>query len=62
MATRGIAGSAPGYLDNPDDAYLLKNGDVTVADPKNCRVLVISPQKRVLGADRDDGGVRARPP
>ena len=43
-----VPGSAPGYLNNPDDAYLLKNGDITVADPKNCRVLVISPQKRVL--------------
>ena len=42
------AGSAPGYLNNPDDAYLLKNGDVTVADPKNCRVLVLSPTKKVV--------------
>lgn len=41
-------GSAPGYLNSPDDAYVLKNGDITVADPMNCRVLVISPQKRVL--------------
>ena len=41
-------GSAPGYLNNPDDAYLLENGEITVADPMNCRVLVISPQKRVL--------------
>jgi outer membrane protein assembly factor BamB len=41
-------GSAPGYLDNPDDAYLLKNGEITVADPMNCRVLIISPSKRVL--------------
>jgi hypothetical protein len=45
---RRAPGSGPGYLDNPDDAYLLKNGDVTVADPKNCRVLVVSPQKQVL--------------
>jgi outer membrane protein assembly factor BamB len=36
-----VPGSSPGYLNNPDDAYLLRNGDVTVADPKNCRVLVI---------------------
>ena len=43
-----VAGSAPGYLDNPDDAYLLKNDDIAVADPKNCRVLVISPQRQVL--------------
>ena len=43
-----VPGSSPGYLNNPDDAYVLKNGDITVADPMNCRVLVISPQKRVL--------------
>lgn len=42
------AGTAPGYLNTPDDAYLLRDGDVTVADAYNCRVLVISPTKRVL--------------
>jgi hypothetical protein len=26
-------GSAPGYLNTPDDAYLLHNGDITVAGP-----------------------------
>ena len=42
-------GFAPGYLNTPDDAYLLGNGDMTVADPGNCRVLVIDPRtKRVL--------------
>jgi hypothetical protein len=44
----GQAGSEPGYLHEPDDAYLLKNGNVQVADADNCRVLVISPQKKVL--------------
>lgn len=43
------AGSAPGYLSNPDDAYLLNNGDVVVADIKNCRVLVVSPKGAVVG-------------
>ena len=36
-------GSAPGYLHEPDDAYLLKNGNITVADADNCRILVINP-------------------
>ena len=36
-------GHSPGYLDQPDDAYLLKNGDVTVADAKNCRILILHP-------------------
>jgi hypothetical protein len=40
----GVIGSSPGYLHEPDDAYLLKNGDVTVADAQNCRVLIIKPQ------------------
>jgi outer membrane protein assembly factor BamB len=43
-----VAGSEPGYLHEPDDAYLLRNGTVTVADAQNCRVLVISPAKKVL--------------
>jgi outer membrane protein assembly factor BamB len=38
----GVAGSAPGYLDNPDDAMLLPNGNVMVADIKNCRLLELS--------------------
>jgi hypothetical protein len=38
----GRPGIAHGYLHEPDDAYLLKNGQVTVADAVNCRVLVIN--------------------
>ena len=41
------AGTAMGYLSEPDDAYLLKNGQVTVADANNCRVLVINPNRTV---------------
>ncbi len=37
----GVRGSAPGYLNTPDDAYLLRNGLVLVADAYNCRVLEI---------------------
>jgi hypothetical protein len=39
----GRPGSSPGYLNQPDDAYVLKNGDVTVADALNDRILFISP-------------------
>jgi hypothetical protein len=35
-------GTARGYLHEPDDAYLLRNGQVTVADAVNCRVLVLN--------------------
>jgi hypothetical protein len=40
-------GTAPGYLHEPDDAYLLNNGQITVADAVNCRVLVINPSGTV---------------
>ncbi len=39
----GVPGNLPGYLDQPDDAYLLKSGLVTVADASNNRILFISP-------------------
>jgi len=44
----GQTGSEPGYLHEPDDAYLLKNGNISVADAQNCRILIISPQRKVL--------------
>jgi hypothetical protein len=44
----GVAGSEPGYLHEPDDAYLWKDGTISVADAQNCRVLVISHAKKVL--------------
>jgi hypothetical protein len=43
-----IPGSRRGYLHTPDDAYLLRNGIVTVADAYNCRVLFISPAHRIV--------------
>ena len=52
----GRPGSAPGYLNQPDDAYLLKNGNVTVADAMNDRILFISPagaQLGQIGTNRD---------
>jgi hypothetical protein len=41
-------GTAPGYLHEPDDAYLLKNGNITVADADSCRILFISPAGTVV--------------
>ncbi|MDE2311687.1 MAG: PQQ-binding-like beta-propeller repeat protein [Patescibacteria group bacterium] len=43
----GKPGSASGYLNTPDDAYQLPNGNITVADIKNCRVLEIRPDKSI---------------
>lgn len=39
----GQTGSAPGYLNTPDDAYVLKNGLIVVADIANCRLVFLSP-------------------
>jgi hypothetical protein len=38
----GRPGTPAGYLNQPDDAYLLKNGEITVADAMNDRILFIS--------------------
>jgi hypothetical protein len=43
-----VKGSSPGYLNSPDDAYLLHNGIRTVADAYNCRVLFISAAKKIV--------------
>jgi hypothetical protein len=42
------AGSAPGFLNGPDDAYLLGGGTRVVADIRNCRILYISPAGEVV--------------
>jgi hypothetical protein len=57
-----IAKAAPGYLHEPDDAYLLANGDVTVADANNCRIVLISPQAEQIGQIGTPGSCVHRPP
>jgi len=36
-----IAGSAPGYLNYPDDTHVLLDGTILVSDIRNCRVLFL---------------------
>ena len=55
-------GSSPGYLHEPDDAYLLKNGTVSVADSDNCRILVISPAGTVVHQIGTTGSCVHNPP
>jgi len=55
-------GTAPGYLYEPDDAYLLKNGQITVADANNCRVLVINHNGTVAHQIGTNGVCRHNPP
>ena len=48
----GVAGSSPGYLNTPDDAYRLPSGITTVADIQNCRIVQLRPGgqvARILG-------------
>ena len=56
------SGTAPGYLHEPDDAYLLKNGQVTVADADNCRVLVINQNHTVAHQIGTNGVCTHNPP
>jgi outer membrane protein assembly factor BamB len=43
----GVAGSSPGYLNTPDDAYRLANGLTVVADIQNCRIVSLYKTGRV---------------
>ncbi len=58
----GVAGAASGYLSNPDDAYVLTNGDLMVADIRNCRVLFINRLKQVVREIGHSGSCSHRPP
>jgi len=58
----GHPGTAPGYLNEPDDAYLLKDRQVTVADAQNCRVLVINANRTVAHQIGTDGVCVHHPP
>lgn len=56
------AGSGPGFLHTPDDAYLLADGTRTVADVGNCRILFISAAGRILKQYGTTGVCRHDPP
>jgi outer membrane protein assembly factor BamB len=58
----GVTGSEPGYLHEPDDAYLWRNGTVSVADAQNCRVLIVSQAKKVLKQFGDPSRCEHEPP
>jgi hypothetical protein len=58
----GRPGTARGFLHEPDDAYLLRNGQITVADAVNCRVLVINANGTVAHQIGTDGSCVHNPP
>ena len=43
-------GSAKGYLNGPDDAYMWPDGSIGVADIRNCRLLRIEPASKAIMA------------
>lgn len=55
-------GMAYGYLRAPDDAYLLQNNQVLVADDQNCRVLFINPDKTIAHQIGTNGVCKHSPP
>jgi hypothetical protein len=57
-----VKGTTPGYLNTPDDAYLLPTGLVTVADAYNCRVLFINRAHRIVRQYGTTGVCRHNPP
>jgi hypothetical protein len=57
-----VRGPSLGYLSNPDDAYLLRNGDFMVADIQNCRVLFIDRAKKVVRQIGHAGSCGHSPP
>jgi len=57
----GKRGAQRGRLNYPDDAYQLANGDVLVADIRNCRILEISPAKEIVRQAGVTGRCSGRP-
>ncbi|MHB1568458.1 MAG: outer membrane protein assembly factor BamB family protein [Solirubrobacteraceae bacterium] len=55
-------GTATGFLHEPDDAYLLPNGQISVADADNCRVLVLNPNHTVAHQIGTTGVCSHNPP
>jgi len=58
----GVRGSSPGYLANPDDAYLLRDGLIQVADIENCRVVWIDRRGRIVRGVGHAGSCGHDPP
>ncbi len=56
-------GRKPGYFNYPDDAHLLEDGSVVVADIRNCRIQFVDPKaSKVTGQWGKDGDCRHDPP
>ena len=56
------AGAQPGYLSEPDDAYVLKNGEIAVADANNCRIIFIRRDGSIASQIGTTGSCVHQPP
>jgi outer membrane protein assembly factor BamB len=59
--TPGVKGGGPDQLNWPDDAYVLPDGTITVADAYNCRILFIRQHRIVRQIGRTGGCVHDPP-
>lgn len=57
-----VASPRAGYLNQPDDAYLLADGRVVVADASNCRIVIVNPQGQQIGQIGTSGRCTHTPP
>ncbi len=57
-----VRGSAPGYLNYPDDAHLLSDGNFLTADIRNHRVLIIDPRTNKIVTQWGTAGKRNHNP
>lgn len=56
-------GTKPGYFNYPDDAHLMDDGNVVVADIRNCRIQFIDPRvSKVIGEWGQAGTCKHDPP
>jgi outer membrane protein assembly factor BamB len=60
--TPKVAGSGPGLLNQPDDAFLLPDHRIMVADAKNCRVLFIGANAQPVSQIGTTGDCTHAPP
>ena len=58
----GVRGSSPGFLNAPDDTYLVSNGLFVVSDIQNCRVIWINRAHRIVRSIGHAGSCRHDPP
>ena len=58
----GVAGSGRNEVSNPDDAYVLPNHDVLIADINNCRILKVTPSRRIVSEIGTTGVCSHNPP